>query len=409
VWVRFIGGKMEIINKEQLEKYADVLIWGLKTARPNFKKYDSVLLRCDIEGIKLGEIVYKKLIQLKYNPVFKFLPTPNLERDFYLYSDENQRKFIPAGEKEFYERLNGNIYIHAPSSLTHLKGIDTKKQSEVALARKFIRDIMEKNEANGKFGWTLCTYPTPELARQARLSIKEYAKQIIKACFLNEKDPVKKWSEIYKNSIEIKRWLKSLNIEYFKISSNSMDLKILLGEKRKFLGVSGHNIPSFEIFTSPDYRGTEGIYYANLPTFRGGNYIEGIRLEFKNGKAIKISAKKGEDYVKKIMGTDEGASRIGEFSMTDKRFSKIDKFMADILFDENYGGEYGNCHLAIGSSYSDTFDGDSSKLNKESKIKLGFNDSAIHWDLINTENKTIKAKLKNGKEITIYENGMFKY
>lgn len=399
----------ETLTKTELEKYADVLIWGLKTARPDFKEGDIVLLRCDLEGIKLGEIVYRKLVQLKYNPVFRMLPTPTMERDFYYYSNESQRKFVPPGEKEFFENLNGNIYIHAPSCLTHLKDIDPKRQSEVALSRKFLRDIMEKNEANGKFGWTLCTYPTEELAKQAKLSLKEYSKQIIKACFLNEKDPVKKWTEIYQNSIEIKKWLKSLDIDYFKVSSDSMDLKITLGEKRRFLGVSGHNIPSFEIFTSPDWRGTEGVYYANLPTFRGGNYIEGIRLEFKDGIALKISAKKGEDYVKKIMATDKGASRIGEFSMTDKRFSKIDKFMADILFDENYGGKYGNCHLAIGSSYLDTFDGDSQKLTPEDKEKLGFNDSAIHWDLINTENKLIKAKLKNGKELTIYENGMFKY
>lgn len=400
---------MEILSKNQLEKYAEVLIWGLKTARPKFQKYDSVLVRCDLEGLSLGEIVYEKLLKLGYNPVFRVLPTPKMERDFYVFSDEKQRKFIAAGDKEFYENLNGNIYIHAPSSLTHLKGVDTKRQSEAAIARKFLRDIMQKRESAGHFGWTLCTYPTQELAKQAKLSLKEYCDQIVKACFLNEKDPAKKWSEIFKNSMEIKKWLNGLKIDYFKVSSDSMDLKIKLGEKRKFLGVSGHNIPSFEIFTSPDWRETEGVYYANLPTYRGGNYVEGVKLEFKKGRAVNISAKKGEEYVKKIMATDKGASQIGEFSMTDKRFSKIDKFMADILFDENHGGKNGNCHLAIGAAYPDTYDGDSSKLSKKDLEKLGFNDSAVHWDLINTESKIVKAVLKNAKEVTIYENGMFKY
>ncbi|GAB4028463.1 MAG: aminopeptidase [Elusimicrobiota bacterium] len=400
---------MEPLSQMQLEKYADVLIWGLKTARPNFKKYDTVLIRCDLNGLVLGEIVHRRLLQLGYNPVFRVLPTATIEKDFYSLTDEAQRKFIAKGEKEFYENLNGNIYIHAPSSLTHLKGVDTKRQSEAAIARKFLRDIMQKRESAGHFGWTLCTYPTEELARQARLSLKDYSSQIVKACFLNEKDPVKKWSEIFKDSMDIKKWLNSLGIETFMIMSDSMDLKIKLGEKRKFLGVSGHNIPSFEIFTSPDWRYTEGVYYANLPTYRGGNYVEGIRLEFKNGRAVKISARKGQEYVKKIMSTDAGASQIGEFSMTDKRFSRIDKFMADILFDENHGGKNGNCHLAIGASYPDTYAGDSSKLNKKAMEKLGFNDSAVHWDLINTEEKIIKARLKNGKEITVYEKGQFKY
>jgi aminopeptidase len=83
--------------------------------------------------------------------------------------------------------------------------------------------------------------------------------------------------------------------------------------------------------------------------------------------------------------------------------------MANTLFDENYGGKYGNCHLAVGMSYSDTFDGDPSKLTKEIKEQLGFNDSALHWDIINTEDKTVTGCLKSGEKKIIYEKGMFKY
>jgi aminopeptidase len=99
---------------------------------------------------------------------------------------------------------------------------------------------------------------------------------------------------------------------------------------------------------------------------------------------------------------------VGEFSLTDKRFSRIDRFMADTLFDENFGGKEGNCHLALGSSYSDTFSGDPAKLTPALKKKLGFNDSALHWDLVNTEPKTVTAYLTNGKNIVIYESGEFK-
>jgi aminopeptidase len=82
--------------------------------------------------------------------------------------------------------------------------------------------------------------------------------------------------------------------------------------------------------------------------------------------------------------------------------------MANTLYDENYGGRYGNCHLAVGSSYSDTFSGNPARLTKEIKEKLGFNDSALHWDLINTEQKTVSAVLRSGKRQVIYENGKFK-
>jgi len=89
--------------------------------------------------------------------------------------------------------------------------------------------------------------------------------------------------------------------------------------------------------------------------------------------------------------------RLGEFSLTDKRFSKINRFMASTLFDENFGGRWGNCHVALGASYADTYSGDVQSLNKEKKARLGFNDSALHWDIVNTENKRVTAHLKNGE------------
>ncbi|HOW89588.1 MAG TPA: aminopeptidase, partial [Elusimicrobiales bacterium] len=387
---------MGVLSQVQLEKYADALLWGLTTARPGFRKYDVVLLRCDLEGRELGEAVNRKLVRAGYNVVFRFGATPGLERDFYAYSDKKQRAFIAAGDREFYGSVNGNIYIHAPASLTHLKDIDPSRQSEVAVARKTLRDIMTGNEEKGRFGWTLCTFPTAELARQARLSVREYAGQIIKACFLDEKDPAAKWNEIYRSSREIKKWLASLKIDSVRTESASMDLTVKVGGMRRFLGISGHNIPSFEIFTSPDWRGTEGRYYANLPSFRGGNYVEGVRLEFRRGRAVKISAEKGGEYVRKIMAADRGASQLGEYSLTDRRFSRIDRFMADTLFDENHGGRHGNCHIAIGDSYSDTYAGDVSKLTPLRKKALGYNSSAVHWDMVNTEDKRVTATLSGG-------------
>ncbi|MGE4553008.1 MAG: aminopeptidase, partial [Desulfovibrionaceae bacterium] len=95
-------------------------------------------------------------------------------------------------------------------------------------------------------------------------------------------------------------------------------------------------------------------------------------------------------------------------SLTDRRFSRIDAFMANTLFDENFGGTYGNCHVAVGASYSDTYAGDQSELDGAAKERLGFNDSALHWDLVNTEPKTVTAELTDGSSLVIYENGEFR-
>ena len=105
---------------------------------------------------------------------------------------------------------------------------------------------------------------------------------------------------------------------------------------------------------------------------------------------------------------DRGACRLGEFSLTDRRFSKIDRFMAETLYDENYGGRYGNMHIALGSSYADTYAGDPSELTPALRRKLGFNDSALHWDLVNTQRKRVQALLKDGRRVCIYEDGLFR-
>jgi aminopeptidase len=394
----------------QLGKYADILIWGLKTARTSkHKKGDVVLIQYDIDAIKLAEILQARFLDIGMNPVLRSGLTSEMELNFYTRANNRQLVFQPPGERELCENLNGYIYLHAPQSLTHLSGIDPKRMTRALVARKPLREILVKREEVGVFGWTLCIFPTPELAKKAKLSMKRYTAQISKACYLDIDDPVREWKAIYRNAGAIKKWMTSLDVKFYHIQSENIDLKITPGRQRRWVGISGHNIPSFEIFLSPDWRGTEGIYYADQPSFRTGNYIEGVRLEFKKGSAVDIEAVAGKEFTQKQMSMDKGACRVGEFSLTDKRFSKIDKFMANTLYDENYGGRFGNCHIAVGSSFSDTYDGNPAELTKEMKKKLGFNDSALHWDLVNTERKTVTARLSSGKDLVIYEDGMFRY
>ena len=127
------------------------------------------------------------------------------------------------------------------------------------------------------------------------------------------------------------------------------------------------------------WRGTRGKYYADQPSYRTGNYVRGVSLEFEKGVGVKASAETGEDFLKKQLAMDRGADRIGEFSLTDRRFSQIDKFMANTLYDENFGGAHGNCHVALGSAYSDSYNGNPGDLTKAMKNKLGFNYSALHF------------------------------
>ncbi|MBW2631431.1 MAG: aminopeptidase [Deltaproteobacteria bacterium] len=385
------------LTKDHLNRYADALLWGLLKARAGrFKRGDIVLIRYEY-----------KLREMGINPIPRSGLTVNMERSFFDRANRRQLVFHPPGEKELYESLNGSIFICAPESLTHLKDADPKKIAKTLIARKELREILNRREETGEFGWTLCTFPTPELATNAKLTLAQYTDQIIKACFLDSDNPASRWETVYREAGAIKKWLNRMAVSYYHIQSENVDLRIRPGEKRKWIGVSGHNIPSFELFLSPDWRGTEGYYFANQPSFRSGNYVEDIRLAFEKGRAVRIEATSGEDFTIKQLSMDKGACRVGEFSLTDRRFSRIDKFMADTLFDENYGGQWGNCHIALGTSFSETYTGDPAELTKDMKKRLGLNDSALHWDMVNTEKKTVKAHLLDGKTVTIYEDGTF--
>ncbi|MFZ5564475.1 MAG: aminopeptidase [Thermodesulfobacteriota bacterium] len=397
-----------MLTPKQLEKYADVLLWGVSKARPvRFKKHDVIAVRYDTRAVPLAEVLYEKLLTAGRHVILRSGQTPVMEELFYRHADAEQLLFLAPGEKEMMKGLNGNISLIAPDSLTHLSKIEPGKIGKAAAARKPLRDILDKRECNGDFAWTLCIYPTPELARHAGLSITDYTRQIVRACFLDKSDPVDQWEKIYQKATAIKKWLNSLKIKTLRVESARTDLEITPGDKRKWVGISGHNIPSFEIFISPDWRGTRGFYFADMPSFRNGNPVRNMRVEFSAGTAVKITAETGESFARKYLATDPGATRLGEFSLTDRRFSRIDKFMANTLFDENFGGGQGNCHVALGASYADTFSGDPATLTRSMKQRLGFNDSAIHWDIVNTEKKRVTAVLEGGEKKTIYENGKF--
>ncbi|HEY4525304.1 MAG TPA: aminopeptidase, partial [Candidatus Paceibacterota bacterium] len=275
-------------------------------------------------------------------------------------------------------------------------------------ALKPFMDWRHEKEWKGKFTWTIALYGTPAMAKEAGLSEKQYWNQIIKACFLDERDPIFKWRAVYRDIEKYRSRLNKLSprIDRLHAVGPDMDLWITLGEKRAWHAGSGRNIPSFEIFTSPDWRGTEGWIRFNQPLYRYSNKITGVELVFKKGKVVKSKAKTNEKLLKEMIAT-EGADKIGEYSLTDKRHSRITKFMAETLFDENMGGPYGNTHLALGMSYRDTYAGDVSKLTDAQARKLGFNDSSVHTDIISTTRRTVTAYLKDGKTKVIYKDGEF--
>ena len=267
-------------------------------------------------------------------------------------------------------------------------------------------DWRGEKENEGRFTWTLGLYGTAAMAAEADLEPEQYWQQIIDACFLDSEDPLARWREVGERLDVTRERLDELRIERVQVTGPDVDLKVELGEGRRWLGGRGRNIPSFEIFTSPDWRGTEGWIHCDQPLYRYGNLVRGIRLRFADGRVVEASADENERVLTEMIAT-EGADRIGEFSLTDRRFSRITRFMAQTLYDENVGGEFGNTHIALGRAYQDAYDGDPGTLEPEDWERLGFNNSSVHTDVVSTTERTVTATLADGSERVIYRDGEF--
>jgi aminopeptidase len=393
-------------SKQVLEKYADVLIKFAINSGKGVKKNEVVLLQVPECAKPLLIALRNSVLKVGALPLVQYLPD-GMQKDYFGLANEKQLKFFPEKFlKGRIEQIDHRISILADADPKELVGIDPKKIMMTKQIFRPYREWEQKKENDKKFTWVLALYGTEAMAKEANLSLEEYWNQIIKACYLEEENPIKRWKEVFKKNKDVMKKLNEMKIERVHVEAPNTDLYVKIGEDRVWESGSGRNIPSFEIFTSPDYREINGHIQFTEPLYRDGNLIKDVYLRFEKGKIVEARASSGEKFLKEMIKV-KNANQIGEFSMTDGRISKITKFMAETLFDENVGGEQGNMHMAIGDSFQECYRYNTKKTKKKDLEKLGFNNSAIHTDIVATSRRKITAFMRNGKQKVIYENGKF--
>ncbi|MFA6081518.1 MAG: aminopeptidase [Patescibacteria group bacterium] len=394
-------------DKKILENYAKVMIDFALGKGKGVKPGQVVYLQYDSEALPLALAVYKRILEKGAFPMVKGIEE-SFQKAMFENASDDQLKFFPKEyTKALVNTIDHRIYLIAPTNPFLLKDVNPKKvMTSNGGDKRLLRKWLFEKEDQGKLTWTLCLYGTEGMANESGLSLKDFWQEIINACYLESENPIATWEKTFQQINDLKNKLNKLPVDSYHMVSEKTDLYIKLGEKRIWQGGGGANIPSFEIFTSPDWRGVNGKIFFNFPLYRYGNIIKNIQLEFKEGIVIKATADKNEKLLREMIA-QKNADKIGEFSLTDKRFSKISKFMANTLYDENFGGNFGNSHLAVGTSYHDCYNGDVKKMGTEDWESLGFNESVEHCDIINTNEKAIEAIMKNGSKKVIYKNGNF--
>ena len=394
-----------------LERYADVLVNFALGGGSGVKRGDVVRIAAHEAAKPLYVELHRAVWRAGAHAIGSYLPDEdsdaNLSRDFYTLAGDEQIDFFAATYmRGMIDQVDHQVSVLSDTDMRALEGVDPALIMRNGRSMKPAMDWRTEKETAGRFTWTLGLYGTPAMAAEAGLSEEEYWQQITDACFLDDEDPIARWREVNSQIGSYVERLNSLSIARLHLLGADVDLHISLGEQRKWVGGSGRNIPSFEIFTSPDWRGTEGWIAFNQPLYRYGNLVKGIRLEFADGRVVKTSAEHNERVISEMVAT-ENADKVGEFSLTDRRFSRITRFMAETLYDENVGGPFGNTHIALGKSYRDCYSGDPAAISAQDWDRLGFNESSVHTDIVSTTDRTVTATLHDGSEQVIYAGGEF--
>jgi aminopeptidase len=243
------------------------------------------------------------------------------------------------------------------------------------------RMFMER-AARGEVRWTLTLFPTQAHAQEAEMSLSEYEDFVYAACMPDAVDPVGYWQKVSARQKKIIEWLKGR--QQVRVLGPETDLRLSIAG-RSFINCDcKENVPDGEIFTGPVENSLEGQVYFSYPTIFGGRQVTGVRLWFEQGKVVKATADKNEDFLLKTLDTDAGSRHVGEFAIGTNE--GIQRFTGEILFDEKIGGSF---HMALGQGYPESG---------------SQNQSGLHWDMI--------CDLRSGGEIWVddellYKNGKF--
>lgn len=291
--------------------------------------------------------------------------------------------------------------------------IEPEKIAKAGYINRETRKLFREKEITYQIPWCIAALPNEMWAanifKNNKNAYEKLFKVICQMCMVDEKDPIKSWDNYLKKTDENTKKLNDLKIKSLTYKNNiGTNLKIYIPEDAIWTSAAEDedmfvNMPSYEIFSSPDYKKTEGIVYSSRPLVYNGGEIDEFYLKFKNGKVIDFDAKKGKDILKGIIESDANSCYLGEVALVnyDSPISNTGLVFGTTLFDEN-----ASCHLALGDGFSDCIK-DGIKKTKDELLALGINQSTTHVDfMIGTKDLNIEAETGEGKKL-IFKNGNF--
>lgn len=294
--------------------------------------------------------------------------------------------------------------------------MDDIEDEKVALVSKLEREsrpLYRKMVEHCELDWCIAAYPNrcwaEELFPGDIDSYEKLKQAIYHICMVDQEDPIHSWEMQLEKNFKVIQYLNQLQLEKLHYSNSlGTSLDLYLPEGYLFSSAKDQhvivNMPSYEVFASPDFRKTEGIVYASMPLNYSGKLIEDFWIRFERGKVVDYDAKKGKEILKAIMEVDEASCYLGECALVeyDSPISNLGITFQTTLIDEN-----ASCHLALGAGFPECIQSGLG-CSDEGLIEKGINVSKGHVDfMIGTEDLKIVGVTREGKEVLIFDKGNF--
>jgi aminopeptidase len=258
--------------------------------------------------------------------------------------------------------------------------------------------------------WTIVPCPTPAWASlvyprlEPAAALERLWTEIAHVTRLDEPDPVAAWESRLTELKRVSSALNELKLDRLHFEGPGTDLSVgLLPSSRwlaaKFETVDGiehqPNIPTEEVFTTPDPERVEGVVRSTKPLFTSGTTVTGLEVRFEGGRAVQVDAEQGAEVMRGMIAADEGAARLGEVALVDRegRIGPLGTVFFDTLLDENAAS-----HVALGHGYIAGV-GDEADVERANK-------SVIHTDfMIGSDDVAVTGFRANGDAVPLLRDG----
>ncbi len=406
------------MNKEIFNKYSKVIL----SSALCLKKDDVLWLKTEPVHLEFAKMLAVNAYKLGAKYVNVSLEDPAFNRiRIDEITDDKYLDYIPSYRTSMYDFIveEGwrSLALRGPSNPDLMEGINSEKLGRATKAASISRKKFQSAAASNRIPWNVCVVPTKAWAEKVLGTSENWEEEIWKVLIpilrLDKDDPAAAW---LLHDAKLKSRAEFLNKHKFskiKFTGPGTNLTVGLLPDRHFNAGSCTssdgtmffpNIPTEEVFSTPDMTATEGEVVCTRPVTVYGAQVNEAWFKFEKGKVVECGAKTNSDVLQQFVKTDEGASMLGEIALVgiDSPIYQSGKIFHNILFDEN-----ASCHIALGNGYTDCITKGTRMTENELK-ECKCNQSLVHTDfMISSEEVDVLGIKADGSEVVLLKNGSF--